>query len=152
MTKRKPRGKPAGLSPRAADRLKWIKPFLERLADTCNVRASCKFAEISRTVAYKRRGKDADFAALWDGAMEDGIDALEFVARQRATRPDGPSDVLLIFLLKAHRPEKFGDRIRVETTVADVDREALRIAEEMGLDVSEVQAEARRILAGGKGA
>lgn len=46
------------------------------------------------------------FAAEWDEAVDEGTDVLEDVAFRRAV--DG-SDRLLIFLLKARRPEKFRD-------------------------------------------
>jgi hypothetical protein len=50
----------------------------------------------------------ADFAAAWDEAIEEARDLLQAEAWQRALKR---SDVLLIFLLKAYRPEKYGDRM-----------------------------------------
>lgn len=51
------------------------------------------------------------FAAQANDAIEAGMDELEDVARQRAT---DSSDTLLIFLLKARRPEKYRERHVVE--------------------------------------
>ena len=73
------------------------------------------------------------FAAQWDEALEEGTDLLEAEARRRAvTGIDEPvyhkgevvgsikkySDTLLIFLLKAHNPQKFRDGVKVEHTGA----------------------------------
>lgn len=85
----------------------WKPQFLEAFANSCNVRASCRAAGISRTQAYRARGKDEQFATAWDQAEEDGIESLEAAARQRAMMT---SDTLMIFLLKSHRPEKYRDR------------------------------------------
>jgi len=61
---------------------------------------------MSRATAYLWREKDAEFARAWDDAKEDGVDRLEDIAKQRAF--DG-SDTLVIFLLKANRPDKYRD-------------------------------------------
>ena len=142
-----PKRRTRNASPPKRERLQWIEPFLERLRDTCNVRASCEAAGVSRKVAYIHKGRDADFARVWDEAIDDGVDVLEFVARQRAIRADGPSDLLLIFLLKAHRPEKYSDRVKVDVTIDDLRREAEDVAYDTGLDFEEIWAEAQRIYA-----
>jgi len=85
--------------------------FLATLRDTCNVSASARAARISRTAAYEWRGADPAFAAAWKEAEEEAIDTLEQVARDRAV--DG-SDRMLEILLKAHRPEKYVERLRNE--------------------------------------
>jgi hypothetical protein len=100
-----------------------MKAFLEALAKTCNVKMSCAAAGIDRRTAYRHRGADEEFAELWDDAVDDGVDMLAAEARRRAAgyRRDilykGKkiaeemiySDLLLMFLLKAHRPEQFRD-------------------------------------------
>ncbi len=103
----------------------WQPDFIAALRRTGNVRAACKAAGISRTAAYNARNAFADFKALWDEALEDACDDLEGEARRRAFKgvkkpvyQQGAlvgyvqeySDTLLIFLLKAHRPEKFRER------------------------------------------
>lgn len=92
----------------------WREVFLATLADTGNVRASCLRAQISSVVAYEHKTADADFRAQWDEALENATDLLEFEARRRALGQKDldptkvpASDTLMIFLLKAHRPEKF---------------------------------------------
>ena len=86
------------------------------------------------------RRHSEDFAAQWREALEEGTDLLDAEARRRAvTGIDKPvfykgevvgsitkySDKLLMFLLKAHRPQKFRDGGEVKHTGAtdvDVDR------------------------------
>lgn len=88
----------------------WIPAFLITLRDTGNVRLSCSQAGIHRSVAYDRKASDPPFAVAWEEAHEESIDTLDAIARQRAM---GGSDLLLIFLLKAHRRAVYGERIEV---------------------------------------
>jgi hypothetical protein len=92
----------------------WPQKFLERLRQTGNVGVSAKAAGIARSQVYHWRGTHPDFAAGWDEALEDAVDALEAEARSRAI--EGESDVLLMFLLKAHRPAKYRERVQAEHT------------------------------------
>jgi hypothetical protein len=91
----------------------WRPVFLRVLANSGNVRAACEAAGITRTAAYDHRERSAPFAAAWETALEDACDVLEAMARKRAM---DTSDVLLIFLLKAHRPAKYRDTYRHEVT------------------------------------
>lgn len=95
MTKRTPKKRSTG---------DWRPAFLAALRNSGNVRASCQAAGIGRSVAYDQKEDDPIFAKAWADAMEDACDALEAAAQARAMTS---SDTLLIFLLKAHRPEKF---------------------------------------------
>lgn len=103
--------------------------FLATLAQSCNVSQSCRAAGIGRTLAYQWRKDDPDFAAAWDEAEEEAADRLEQEAWRRAVDGiDKPvtfqgvitdtykehSDKLLEILLKAHRPEKYVERLRSE--------------------------------------
>lgn len=90
-----------------------------------NVRAACRSIRISRTAAYAWRREDEDFRKAWDLAMDLSTQALEDEAITRATtgrnRPvfyqgrvvgsiRERSDLLLMFMLKARRPDKYRDR------------------------------------------
>lgn len=97
----------------------WQTPFLLALARGCSVTQACKLAGVSRQHAYRCRARSERFAAQWQDAWESGTDALEDEATRRAL---AGSDVLLMFLLKARRPEKFRDHVRVEH---DTSREIL---------------------------
>jgi hypothetical protein len=88
-----------------------ITAFIDALRSTGNVRAACEAVGISRQAAYRWRRENTEFAAAWEQAIEDATDYLEEVARQRALET---SDTLMIFLLKAHRPDKFRDTHRIE--------------------------------------
>jgi hypothetical protein len=100
------------LTPKKAD--EWRPVFLNTLRNTGNVRASCQAAGITRQVAYAHRSSAKEFAAQWDEALQDAIDGLEAVAINRARTS---SDTLLIFLLKAHRPEKYRETINQHHTI-----------------------------------
>lgn len=102
----------------------WKTPFLETLRNTGNVRLSCTAAGIDRTTAYKAREKSPEFAAGWADALEDGVDVLEATARKRAM---AGSDMLLLALLKAHRPHVYGDRVQQDIHLrTEVDPERQR--------------------------
>lgn len=86
--------------------------FLSHLEATCNVSEAARVAGFGRTAAYAWREEDADFAAEWIEAENAAADKLEQVAFERAT--SGQSDKMLEILLKAHRPERFVERQKVE--------------------------------------
>lgn len=88
--------------------LPWYAPFLKRLAQSPNVSAACRAAKISRQQAYRRREEDPTLAALWQEAVDTGVDSLVEVGWRRAKKE---SDTLLIFLLKAHRPDVYRETI-----------------------------------------
>jgi len=92
------------------------------------VSSSAQFAGLAEKTVYNYREKDPDFAAAWEDAIEAGTDLLEDEAMRRAVRGvEVPvfhrgkvvgsrlaySDVLLITLLNARRPEKFKYRAEV---------------------------------------
>src|SRR5687767_11860234 len=97
----------------------WRKGFLAVLAESGNVTASCKAAQIEPKTAYKARNNDPQFAEQWREALESAADLMELEARRRAvegveepifykgvevTKVRRYSDILLIFMLKACRP------------------------------------------------
>lgn len=105
------------------------KRFLEALSQTANVTDACRRCEIARSGAYLWRDENPDFAAAWEEAIERGIDALEDEATRRAHEGrlepvfyQGVecgqvrkfSDGLLMFLLRARRPERFKERQSLE--------------------------------------
>jgi hypothetical protein len=60
---------------------------------------------------YDWREADAEFAAAWDAALGLGGDALEDEAIRRAMNG---SDYLMVFMLKALKPEKYRERSTVD--------------------------------------
>jgi hypothetical protein len=117
----------------------WGPRFLEVFAATGNVRLATGAAGVTRDAPYKRARRSPRFADRWDRAREDAIDGLEAEARRRAL---SSSDGLLMFLLKAHRPALYRDRLEVNL---DLNREAARLADALGLSADEILAEARRM-------
>lgn len=103
--------------------------FLEALRQIPNVSRACRLINISRPVMYEAKLANSSFAEEWEDALDQGIEAMEAEAMRRAVEGiDKPifyqgdevallreySDTLMIFLLKAHRPEKYQDRIKQE--------------------------------------
>jgi hypothetical protein len=62
----------------------WRETFLRTLAQTGNVSCAATAAGIKRRTAYDHRKNDAGFAALWDEAVEEAADGLEYEIRRRA--------------------------------------------------------------------
>ena len=89
-----------------------MERFLQKLRDSANVRAACDAADVNRSTVYRWRDKWKTFADEWNEALEDACDVLEQEAWRRAMAEN--SDRLLMFLLKAHRPDKFKDRQELE--------------------------------------
>lgn len=117
----------------------WQDPFIAELADCGNISAACKAAGVQRTTAYRTRDKDPIFARRWDDAINKALDSLEQEAWRRAregvTRIEPImyqgeqvaekiiteySDNLITFLLKANRPGKYREQIKI--TIGDANR------------------------------
>lgn len=106
--------------------------FLKALSETASVLRACRLSRVTRSVVYEWRAQEKDFEKAWDAALELGSDALEDEAIRRAH--DGVlkpvyqkgyrcgtireySDTLLIFMLKARRPKRFRDNIKIDANV-----------------------------------
>jgi hypothetical protein len=85
----------------------WHARFLELLATSCNVTLSARGAGVERMTAYRHYELFPDFARAWDDAKDAAVEVLEAEAWQRARKQ---SDTLMIFLLKAHKPEKYREQ------------------------------------------
>ena len=83
-----------------SDAGEWIERFLVVLAATANVGMSCRQAQISRKTAYKWKEEDKEFSDLWDDAVEDGLDVLEYSMFKRGL---ATSDRAAEFLLRVKR-------------------------------------------------
>lgn len=121
--------------------------LLAKLRNGWSVTAACKAEGIARSSYYLWRAGDPEFSAAVDDALESGTDLLEDEAKRRAVGLSG-SDTLLIFLLKARRPDKYRERHSIDLTVRQVRERAERIAADLGLSVEDVLAEAESIVAG----
>jgi hypothetical protein len=108
--------------------------FIKTLRETCNIAESARAAGIGRRTAYEWKEKDEEFRVQWDEAEQEAVDSLEREAWRRGVEGyDKPvvfqgiitntykeySDRMLELLLKAHRPEKFKDRVATEHSSPD---------------------------------
>ena len=104
----------------------WRPVFLDLLGKSGNVSLSAHEAGIARQTAYDARDRDKEFGKAWEDAMEQAADVLEREAWRRASEGvEQPvffqgkvcgtvrkySDVLLIFLLKGARPDKYREQL-----------------------------------------
>lgn len=109
------------------------KIFLRELADSGNVKRSCRIAGIDHGSAYRDRHNNEEFAEAWAEAKaiadKRNGEELEKAALKRAKKGRKekvyyqgqvvdvkrvPSDVLAIFMLKGLMPEKYGDKVNVK--------------------------------------
>lgn len=109
--------------------------FLDALeANGGQIKKSCEIAGVSAPTVYRERRNNPEFAKAWLEREDRGVDVLESEAIRRAVcgyihetvMRDGTvvqttrySDPLLIFLLKAKRPEKYRELVRTEITGKD---------------------------------
>lgn len=109
----------------------WYEKFFDELAKFPNVSRACRRSGATRKSAYEHKGKYKEFAESWDNALQVGLDRWEEEAARRAFKGvergvyyQGEkvdtikeySDTLAVTMLKAHRPEKYRERMHVETS------------------------------------
>jgi hypothetical protein len=93
----------------------WRPAFLAAFRNSANVRAAAQAAGIDWSTAYKARKREPLFAEAWEMAEQEALDLIEARAVQLALAGDSH---LLMFFLRTRRPEKYGDRSRLELTGA----------------------------------
>jgi hypothetical protein len=117
----------------------WRPVFLQALNDTGLVKEACRVAGIHRSTAYEERQRNEEFAVAWHDVEEETTERMEREAIRRAAEGvEKPvfqggqqvgaireySDTLLIFMLKARRPERYRENVHVEhsgnVTIADL--------------------------------
>ena len=81
--------------------------FLRAYVKSGTIRDGAIAARVSRQAHYNWLAEHEDYRLAFEAAKEECIEGLEAEARKRAL---GHSDVLLIFLLKANRPNMYRDR------------------------------------------
>ena len=131
---RQPEGTPPG----------WQEAFLAHLRETGNVSAAARAAGSCRSRCYESRRRDRIFAAAWADALEEAADRLEMEAFRRAVTGVGEdrffkgsvvgevtrySDSLLMFLLRARRPARFGPRPAAEAEDTGMENDERYVAE-----------------------
>lgn len=106
--------------------LEWVGPFIGAIAEGLSIDNAATAANVHPTTVYQRRRENKEFRDAWNEAAEVGTRLLEQEAQRRAFHgSDEPvffqglqcgvirkySDTLMIFLLKARRPEKYRDGV-----------------------------------------
>ena len=87
------------------------KRFIEGLSEFGTVKHGAESAEICTWTAYDWRGKDAEFAEAWQGALKDAQNELEKSMYQRAM--NDADTTAAIFMLKAMDPSKYRERFDI---------------------------------------
>ena len=95
------------------------KKFLNELGKqkvAGNVFIACMNSKVSRTVMYRYRNDDAEFALAWDKVVEESHEQLadEFEDALRKSAVDKLNPTSIIFGLKNLRPVKWKDRMQHE--------------------------------------
>ena len=140
----------------------WRGVFIERLKATANVTVAAAGAGVTRQNVYQTRNRNKTFRRQWDEAIEDAVDLLAGEARRRATGVNRDvyyagkivgsereySDALLMFLLRAHRPQLYRDNVKMKhsggmevTGDRKVTFEFVRPAEQHARTLAELAAE-----------
>lgn len=110
----------------------WAPAFLEAFEATGLVIEAAQRAGVARSTVYKHRAEDEEFATAWQELEDDVVERMEAEAKRRAVEgvprksydKDGNlireeqvySDTLLIFLLKARRPDVYRENVKVQHT------------------------------------
>jgi hypothetical protein len=108
--------------------------FFELIAGGATISDACRVVGYTRSSVYLYKADDPKFADAWDEANETAIERMEREADRRAVEGyDKPvfhlgvecgsqrqfSDTLLIFRLKAKRPEVYREKAEVSVTFVD---------------------------------
>ena len=88
------------------------RALLAAVAHCCSVTQACAQVGLSRQTHYEWLHENPTYAAAFAHAKQMGAEWLEDRAIERATTGEKPSDVLLIFLLKAAKPAKYRETLR----------------------------------------
>lgn len=91
--------------------LRILRAQMDESPPTYNASVAAKGTGYDRGTIYRWAEVDAEFAAAWRDIHEEFTDLLEATAQARAITG---SDLLIIFLLKALRPEKFREQVKHE--------------------------------------
>jgi hypothetical protein len=127
MTKPIRRGRNFVARPKPRNNTRWREVFLERLAETSNVTASCEWAHIGTSQVYASRRAEPEFARKWQAALCEGYDNLEMELLYRLRAGDtGEAGgkkfeyAVALRLLGAHRESAARERAMRDNEDADV--------------------------------
>lgn len=136
------------------------RAWLEAFEQEGTVVLACKASGVGRSTVYEWRQSDEAFALAWHDIEEATTEAMEREAYRRAVEGVAEplvsagkhvcdvkkfSDTLLIFMLKARRPERYRDNIKVEHA-GSVNVELIPVAIDRGAQVAQLLAGTRAVL------
>ena len=145
--------------PRARPHTNTLESFCLHLSRTGSITYAAARAGLDRRRLYRLKAEDEEFAAQWDEALQLGVERLQDDAMRRALdgveRPvwRGGKRVgsirqhdnrLMQFLLRAHRPETYGDKSRAGTSPLPFDLAKRLAASAPRLEAHRREEEARR--------
>lgn len=127
-------------------RTQWKLRFLYVLRKTHSPTAAAEAVGVTMQIARAEREADLTFQERWSDAITSGLDDLVSAAHKRALsgRPD--ADGILMFLLRSYKPDVYADRLRLELMQQQVMSDLRQMAEEQGLPVDDVLADAMAIM------
>jgi hypothetical protein len=100
------------IAPMAPHPFNWQPAFLAALRAMPIIRHACLAVGIARSTAWRAREADKDFAAAWDDAMADGVDAAEQAAFRRGV--EGFEEPVIDKGRLAYRYERYEDEMGME--------------------------------------
>jgi hypothetical protein len=134
--------------------------FVAALREGETVLGACALVGISNRTAYNHRARDPEFARLWSLAQRVTRCPAELAAFERAVGVEEPvyaygkfshmrtrrSDALLIALLKARHPKRFGNAAGLRGARARIERKvAARLARAMAPLFESIEAELNKL-------
>lgn len=134
------------------------RAFLAAYPTLGTVGGAAAAAGISRVTHWRWMTSDTEYAEAFAAAKDEFVEVLEVEARRRAA--DGTlepvffkgeqcgeirkySDTLMIFLLKANRPDKYRDEVRI-ITESEIDAELRRLEATLGAGHPSMEGSATR--------
>ena len=118
-TTAKPKAKPKSQRPKRETNetptpevvdISWHERFLDVYKISLNVSLAAMGAGVGRATVYRHLTELPKFAEAFQDAKGHAIDRLEAAAYKRA---EASSDKLLIFMLRAHKPETYADHLHL---------------------------------------
>ena len=116
-TKRRPPARSKARREMSTVRLK--ERFLEAYEKYGTVTSACRVVELSRDTPYRWRQQDSEFDEAFENSRNVVADGLEAECIRRAHEG---SDLLLIFLLKGLKPERYQERRNVNLATPAVQK------------------------------
>jgi hypothetical protein len=122
----------------------WPARFLTHLRRSGSISAACRAAKVGRRTIYDERARNPEFDETIREIAEECVEEVESTLYQRAL--SGASDTAIIFFLKSHKPEVYGDRLlhKERETIRQQARED--VLAELHAELRELPPAARKVL------